>query len=65
MEAVHRVEAYQCEECQFTALKREELKSHVQADHRDADSQCHKCDFKVVKKELKGHVEAVHWDENE
>ena len=34
MEAVHRDEDYQCEECDFTAVKREELKSHV---HRDGD----------------------------
>ena len=34
MEAVHRDADYQCEECDFIALNREELKSHV---HRDGD----------------------------
>ena len=35
MDAVHRDGDYQCDKCDFEAVKREELKSHVEADHRD------------------------------
>ena len=57
MEIVHRVGDYQCEECDLTAVEREELKSHMEATHGDGDSQCHECDLKVVKKkEHKGHM---------
>ena len=50
MEVVHRVGDYQCEECDFTAVHREELKCHIEATHGDGDSQCHECDLKAVKK---------------
>ena len=40
VEAVHRDGDYQCDECDFAAVKREELKSHVGAVHRDEDYQC-------------------------
>ena len=33
--AVHRDGAYQCDKCDFTKVKREELKTHVETDHRD------------------------------
>ena len=43
----------QCEECNFAAVKKEELKSHVEAVHRNGDYQCDKCDFAAVnRKEL-------------
>ena len=48
----------QYEECNFAAIKREELKSHVEAVHRNGNYQCGKCDFASVKREeLKSHAE--------
>ena len=41
--------SYQCDECDFAAVKREELKSHVEAIHRDGDYQCDEYDFTGVK----------------
>ena len=35
MEAVNRDGAYHCYKCDFTTVKREELKSHEETDHRD------------------------------
>ena len=47
----------------FAAVKREELKSHLEAVHRDRDYQCDKCDFTAIKREeLNSHVEAVYRD---
>ena len=52
-----------CPKCDFAAVNREELKSHVVAVHRDGDYQCGECDFTAVKRrELKSHVMAVHRD---
>ena len=49
---------FQCEECNFAAIKREELKSHVDAVHRNGNYQCAECDFAAVKSdELKSHME--------
>ena len=48
MEAIHRDGDYHCYKCDFAAVKREELKGHVEAVHRDVDYQCDKCDFAVV-----------------
>ena len=49
---------FQCEECNFSAIKREELKSHVDAVHRNGNYQCAECDFAAVKRdELKSHME--------
>ena len=45
------------------AVKMEELKSHVDAVHRDGAYQCDKCDFAAMKREvLKSHVETIHRD---
>ena len=33
MEAVHGDRAYQCDKCDFTTVKSEELKSHVESVH--------------------------------
>ena len=53
----------QCEECNFAAIKREELKSHAEAIHRVGAYQCDKCDFAAIKREmLKTHVETDHRD---
>ena len=61
--AIHRVGAYQCEKCDFAAIKREILKTHVEAVNRDGAYQCDKCDFARVKREkLKSHVETDHKD---
>ena len=50
-----------CEECDFAAVKREELRGYVKVVYRDGDYQCDKCDFVAVKREeLKSHVETVH-----
>ena len=35
MEAVHRDGAYKCDKCDFAIVKKKELKSHVETDHRD------------------------------
>ena len=35
MEAVHRDGSYKCDKCDFATVKKEELKSHVETDHRD------------------------------
>ena len=48
MEAVHRVGAYQCDGCDFAAIKREVLKARVKAVHRDGAYQCDKCDFAQI-----------------
>ena len=57
------VGAYQCDKCDFAAIKREGLKSHVRTLHRDRAYQCDKCDFATVKRdELKSHVETHHRD---
>ena len=55
LEAVHRERNYQCEECDFPAVKREELKSNVEAVQRMEI-------INVTREELKNHVEAVHRD---
>ena len=39
---------YQCDKCYFVAIKREELKSHVEAVHRDGYYQCDKWNFAAV-----------------
>ena len=49
---------FQCEEYNFAAIKREELKSHVDAVHRNGNYQCAECDFAAVRRdELKSHME--------
>ena len=61
--AIHRVGAYQCDKCDFAAIKREMLKTHVEAVHRDGAYQCDKCDFaKVKREELESHVKTDHRD---
>ena len=35
VEAVHMDGAYKCDKCDFATVKKEELKSHVETDHRD------------------------------
>ena len=52
MEAVHRDEAFQCDECDFAAIKREELKSHAETVHSNVAYQCDECDFAAVKREV-------------
>ena len=48
----------QCEECNFAAIKREELKRHLKAVYRNENYQCAKCDFAAVNmEELKSHAE--------
>ena len=67
MEPVHRDGDYQCGECDFTAIKMKELKSHMVAGHRSQGwlYQCDECEFAAVKrKELKSHMEVVHKDVN-
>ena len=44
-----REKEYQYDKCNFAAVKREELKCHVEAVHRDGDYQCDECDFTGVK----------------
>ena len=39
----------QCDKCDIAAVKREELKSQVEAVRRDGDYQCGECDFTAVK----------------
>ena len=39
---------YQCDQCNFVAVKTEELKSHVEAVHRDGYYQCDKWNFAAV-----------------
>ena len=58
-----RVGAYQCDKCDFAAIKREILKTHVEAVHRDGAYKCDKCNFATVKREeLKSHVKTDHRD---
>ena len=40
--------AYQCGECDFAAVRREELKSHVKTVHRDGDYQCDETKTEVI-----------------
>ena len=61
--AIHRVGAYQCDKCDFAAIKRVILKPHVEAVHRDGAYKCDKCHFATVnREELKIHVETDHRD---
>ena len=39
---------YQCDECDFAAVRTEELKSHVKTVHRDGDYQCDEYNFAAV-----------------
>ena len=48
MEAVHRDGDYQCDECDFAAVKREELNSHEEVVQKDGDFHCDKCNFAAV-----------------
>ena len=60
---VKKFGTYQCEKCDFAAIKREILKTHMEAVHRDGAYQCDKCDFATLKREeLMSHVETDHGD---
>ena len=43
LEVIHRDADYQCEECDFAAVKREELISHTEAIHRVEAYSCEEC----------------------
>ena len=45
VQVVHRDGNYQCDKCDFAAVKTEKLKSHVKAVNRDGDYQCDKSVF--------------------
>ena len=48
MEGVHRDGDYQCDECDFAEVKREELNNHVEAAHSNGNDQCDECNFATV-----------------
>ena len=54
---------FQCEKCNFAAVKKEKLRCHMEAVHRVGDYKCGECHFTAVKREeLRSHVEAVQRD---
>ena len=52
---------FNCDKCDFTAPKKDNLKTHIESMHVEKRYTCDKCDFTAPKKEsLKTHNESMH-----
>ena len=61
VESVLQEWVYPCNQCEYKANKKEELKTHRELVHVEVEYSCDQCEYKTTKKdELKTHIESIH-----
>ena len=52
---------YSCDQCDYSATQKDQLKYHVESNHDETRYNCDQCDYSPTQKDqLKHHVEATH-----
>ena len=59
---IHMGLTYDCDQCNFTALRKVTLKLHQQVEHEQIRYTCDHCDYKATRaNNLQAHIQTVHF----